>query len=225
MKQAKLYFLFLCIAFSMQLVAQKKSNNKPGFENLFGTNLSNAIYNPAIWKDSNGVITAYKDECIWSKDQYDDFILDLDFQTADGTNSGVIIHATEIVEWIPHSVEIQIADDYSKEWSKADPTWQCAAIFGHKAATNKSLKPAGEWNHYTITCKGKMITIVLNGTKVNECNMDDYTSSTINPDGTKIPSWLSNPMSTLQLHGHVGLQGKHAGAPIYFKNVKIKSLS
>jgi len=225
MKQAKWYFLFLFIAFSMQLVAQKKANNKQGFENLFGTNLSNAIYNPAIWKDSNGVITAYKDECIWSKDQYDDFILDLDFQTADGTNSGVIVHATEIVEWIPHSVEIQIADDYSKEWSKADPTWQCAAIFGHKAATNKSLKPAGEWNHYTITCKGKMITIVLNGTKVNECNMDDYTSSKLNPDGTKIPSWLSNPMSTLQLHGHVGLQGKHAGAPIYFKNVKIKSLS
>jgi len=138
MKQAKWYFLFLFIAFSMQLVAQKKANNKQGFENLFGTNLSNAIYNPAIWKDSNGVITAYKDECIWSKDQYDDFILDLDFQTADGTNSGVIVHATEIVEWIPHSVEIQIADDYSKEWSKADPTWQCAAIFGPKAATNKS---------------------------------------------------------------------------------------
>jgi hypothetical protein len=225
MKKSKFYFLFLFILFSMQLVAQKKSNNKQGFENLFGTNLSNAIYNPAIWKDSNGVITAYKDECIWSKDQYDDFILDLDFQTADGTNSGVIIHATEIVEWIPHSVEIQIADDYSKEWSKADPTWQCAAIFGHKAATNKSLKPAGEWNHYTITCKGKMITIVLNGTKVNECNMDDYTSSKTNPDGTSIPSWLSNPMSTLGLHGHVGLQGKHAGAPIYFKNVKIKSLS
>ena len=70
-----------------------------------------------------------------------------------------------------------------------------------------------------------MITIVLNGTKVNECNMDDYTSSKTNPDGTKIPSWLSNPMSTLPLHGRVGLQGKHAGAPIYFKNVKIKSLS
>jgi len=225
MKKAKLYFLLLLVAFSMQVVAQKKSNTMKGFENLFGTNLSNAIYNPAIWKDSNGVITAYKDECIWSKDQYDDFILDLDFQTADGTNSGVIVHATEIVEWIPHSVEIQIADDYSKEWSKADPTWQCAAIFGHKAATNKSLKPAGEWNHYTITCKGKMITIVLNGTKVNECNMDDYTSSKTNPDGTNIPSWLSNPMSTLGLHGHVGLQGKHAGAPIYFKNVKIKSLS
>jgi hypothetical protein len=209
----------------MQLLAQKKSTSNKGWENLFGQNLAGAIYNPAIWKDSSGVLTASKDECIWSKNEYDDFILDLDFQNADGTNSGVIVHATEVVEWIPHSVEIQIADDYSKEWSKADPTWQCAAIFGHKAATNKSLKEPGEWNHYTITCKGKMITIVLNGTKVNECNMDDYTSSKTNPDGTKIPSWLSTPMSALPLHGHVGLQGKHAGAPIYFKNVKIKALS
>jgi hypothetical protein len=24
--------------------------------------------------------------------------------------------------------------------------------------------------------------------------------------------------------GHIGLQGKHAGAPIYFRNLKIKSL-
>lgn len=221
----KFYLLFFLVAISMQLLAQKKSTSNKGWENLFGQNLAGAIYNPAIWKDSSGVLTASKDECIWSKNEYDDFILDLDFQNADGTNSGVIVHATEVVEWIPHSVEIQIADDYSKEWSKADPTWQCAAIFGHKAATNKSLKEPGEWNHYTITCKGKMITIVLNGTKVNECNMDDYTSSKTNPDGTKIPSWLSTPMSALPLHGHVGLQGKHAGAPIYFKNVKIKALS
>jgi hypothetical protein len=225
MKKMKFYLLFFLVAISMQLLAQKKSTSNKGWENLFGQNLAGAIYNPAIWKDSSGVLTASKDECIWSKNEYDDFILDLDFQNADGTNSGVIVHATEVVEWIPHSVEIQIADDYSKEWSKADPTWQCAAIFGHKAATNKSLKEPGEWNHYTITCKGKMITIVLNGTKVNECNMDDYTSSKTNPDGTKIPSWLSTPMSALPLHGHVGLQGKHAGAPIYFKNVKIKALS
>lgn len=196
-----------------------------GWKNLFGNNLSKAIYDKSIWKDSSGIITASKDDAIWSFDEYDDFILDLDFQNADGTNSGVIIHATDIVEWIPNSVEIQIADDYSKQWSKADPTWQCAAIFGRKAATNKSLKPAGEWNHYTITCKGKMISIVLNGTLVNECNMNDFTSATKNPDGSNVPSWLKNPMSTLALRGHIGLQGKHAGAPIYFRNVKVFKLS
>lgn len=195
-----------------------------GWKNLFGNNLSKAIYDKSIWKDSSGILTASKDDAIWSFEEYDDFILDLDFQNADGTNSGVIVHATDIVEWIPNSVEIQIADDYSKQWSKAHPTWQCAAIFGHKAATNKSLKPAGEWNHYTITCKGKMISIVLNGTLVNECNMNDFTSATKNPDGSTVPSWLKNPMSTLALRGHIGLQGKHAGAPIYFKNVKIFKL-
>jgi hypothetical protein len=200
------------------------NTNKKGWKSLFGKNLESAQFDPTIWKDSSGVLTASKDEAIWSKDMYDNFILDLDFQTADGTNSGVIVHATEIKEWIPHSVEIQIADDYSAQWSKADPSWQCAAVFGHKPATNKKLNRPGEWNHYTITCIDKIIKIELNGTLVNECNMDDFTSSKVNPDGTKIPSWLSNPMSTLGLHGYIGLQGKHAGAPIYFKNVMIKTL-
>jgi hypothetical protein len=231
MKNVQLLFCLLFIAICLNTSAQNKAiavQGQPmgkGWKNLFGNNLSKAIYDKSIWKDSTGVITASKDDAIWSFDEYDDFILDLDFQNADGTNSGVIVHATDIVEWIPNSVEIQIADDYSKQWSKASPTWQCAAIFGRKPATNKSLKPAGEWNHFTITCKGKMISIVLNGTLVNECNMDDFTSSKVNPDGSKVPSWLKNPMSTLALRGHIGLQGKHAGAPIYFRNVKVFKLS
>jgi hypothetical protein len=231
MKKIQTILCFLFIGITFNAFAQNKSivvQGQPmgkGWKDLFGNNLSKAIYDKSIWKDSSGVITASKDDAIWSFDEYDDFILDLDFQNADGTNSGVIVHATDIVEWIPNSVEIQIADDYSKQWSKAAPTWQCAAIFGRKPATNKSLKPAGEWNHFTITCKGKMISIVLNGTLVNECNMDDFTSSKVNPDGSTVPSWLKNPMSTLALRGHIGLQGKHAGAPIYFRNVKVFKLS
>ena len=236
MKKLQVILLFICSSLALHLTAQENlttpakklkqpNTSKKGWKNLFGNNLENAMYTQDVWIDSNGIITARKDESIWSKEKYDDFILDLDFQTADGTNSGVIVHATETEEWIPHSVEIQIADDYSAQWSKAAPTWQCGAIFGHKAATNKKLNHAGEWNHYTITCIGKNISIALNEIIVNECNMDDYTSSKKNPDGTDIPSWLSNPMSTLALHGYIGLQGKHAGAPIYFKNIKIKKLS
>jgi hypothetical protein len=218
-------FTLVCLI-SNKAISQNNysTTNSKGWKNLFGKNLEFAQYDPAIWKDSSGVLTASKDESIWSKDMYDNFILDLDFQTADGTNSGVIVHATETKEWIPHSVEIQIADDYSSTWSKAEASWQCGAIFGHKPATNKDLKKPGEWNHYAITCMDKKIMIELNGTLVNECNMDDFTSSKINPDGTKIPGWLYNPMSTLALHGYIGLQGKHAGAPIYFKNIKIKTL-
>jgi len=221
----------LCLACvcAINLHAQDNYDKHPntsaeGWQNLFNDDLSNAIYPDSVWTVSNGVITASKDEAIWSEKQYDDFILDLEFKNADGTNSGVIVHATDIKEWIPHSVEIQIADDYSEEWSKAVPSWQCAAIFGHQAATKRTVKKAGEWNHYTITCKGKKIWVVLNGQLVNQCNMSLFTSAKTNPDGTEIPAWLSNPMATLPLHGHIGFQGKHAGAPIYFRNIKIKEL-
>jgi hypothetical protein len=224
---------FICLLIlpfvSNRLFAQDSAyihpnTNGNGWVNMFADNLSDAIFPKGVWTVSDGVITASKDEAIWSKNEYDDFVLDLDFKNADGTNSGVIVHASNIEEWIPHSVEIQIADDYSAEWSKATASWQCAAVFGHQAVTKHTVKKFGEWNHYTITCKGRKIWIVLNGELVNTCDMSLYTSAKTNPDGTKIPDWLSNPMATLPLHGHIGFQGKHAGAPIYFRNIKILEL-
>ena len=217
-------YLFNISVFAQEQFDKHPNTSRKGWSNLFNDSLTNAIYPKGIWSITNGVITASKDEALWSENEYDDFILDLEFKNAPGTNSGVIVHATETKEWIPHSIEIQIADDYSEEWSKATPSWQCAAIFGHQPATKRTVKPAGEWNHYTITCKGKKIWIVLNGELVNVCDMSLFTSAKTNPDGTEVPSWLPNPMSLLGLHGHIGFQGKHAGAPIYFRNIKIKEL-
>jgi len=230
MKIVKLFAIAAICLLTLPSFAQDTAYIHPdtsgsGWETLFNKNLTNAVFPAGVWSDSSGIFTATKDEALWSKDEYDDFVVDLDFMNADGTNSGVMVHATDIKDWIPHSVEIQIADDYSKEWSVVSPTWQCAAIFGHQAATNKTLHKPGEWNHFTITCRGRKISVVLNGTLVNTCDMSLFTSAKTNPDGSEIPSWLSNPMATLPLHGHVGFQGKHAGAPIYFKNIKIKRLS
>jgi len=230
MKNLKLFVLTIFCIITLNSFAQDTAYIHPnvaekGWKDMFTNDLSNGIFPAGVWSNTDGVLTATKDEALWSKDEYDDFVVDLDFKNADGTNSGVIVHASNIVEWIPHSVEIQIADDYSKEWSAVSPTWQCGAIFGHQAATNKSLKKEGEWNHYTITCRGRKIWIVLNGTLVNTCDMSLFTSAKKNPDGSDVPAWLSNPMATLPLHGHIGFQGKHAGAPIYFKNIKIKKLS
>ncbi len=225
--------MMLCLTFSIiisqdYLWAQSSYSKHPetseqGWTNLFNDSLSNAIDSKGVWSISDGVITASEDEALWSEKQFDDFILDLEFRNADSTNSGVIVHASDIKNWIPNSVEIQIADDYSEKWSKAPPSWQCASIFGHQAATKRMVKKPGEWNRYTITCKGKKIWVVLNGELVNEFDMSLYTSAKTNPDGSEIPSWLSNPLATLPLHGYIGFQGKHAGAPIYFRNIRIKS--
>ena len=205
-------------------VPPKTHPDTKGWSDLIKTDLSDAEFPAGVWTCENGVLTASKDECIWTKKEYGNCIIDLEFKNAESTNSGVIVYCTDMKNWIPHSVEIQILDDYGQKWKDAAKTWQCAAIFGHLAPSKQVVKRAGEWNHYTITCKGQMIWVMLNGELVTTMNMALWTSATKNPDGTEIPSWLSTPFAQLATHGRIGLQGKHADATIFFRNMKIKEL-
>lgn len=196
------------------------------WENLFAADLSNANKPEGVWTVEDGVLTASEDQAIWTTRDYENFILDLEFKTAPGTNSGVVVYCTNTKgsEWIPNSVEIQIADDFAEKWAKAPKSWHCGAIFGHLAPTKSMVKKPGEWNRFTITCRGKNIDVMLNGEKVTSMDMSLWTSAKTNPDGTEIPSWLNKPLSKQPTKGKIGLQGKHAGAPIWFRNIKIKEL-
>lgn len=191
---------------------------------LFVSDLSNAIYPEGIWTSENGVLTASEDQAIWTKKDYDNFILDLEFKNAPGTNSGVVVYCTDIKNWIPNSVEIQIADNYAEQWAKAPKTWQCGAIFGHLAASKSMVKKPGEWNRFTIRCMNKQIDVILNGEHITSMDMSLWTSAKTNPDGSEIPSWLNKPLAEHPTQGKIGLQGKHAGAPVWFRNIKIREL-
>jgi hypothetical protein len=195
-----------------------------GWENLFTADLSNAAKPEGVWTVSEGVLTASEDQAIWTTRDYDNFILDLEFKTAPGTNSGVVVCCSDTKDWIPNSVEIQIADDYAEEWAKQPATWHCGAIFGHLAPTKSMVKKPGEWNRFTVTRRDKNIDVVLNGELVTSMDMSLWTSAKTNPDGSEIPAWLSKPVASLPTKGKIGLQGKHAGAPIWFRNIKIREL-
>jgi hypothetical protein len=197
----------------------------PGWVDLFHDHLSDGLFPPGVWHEKNGIITPNRDQALWSNKAYDNFILDLEFRNAKGTNSGVFVHASDTGAWVDHSVEIQICDDYFPEWANSPPDWQCAAIFGHQPPSHRTVKPPGQWNHFTISCIGQRIWVVLNGELVNVCDLSRYTSGKKNPDGTEIPSWLDNPLSTLALHGRIGFQGEHAGAPIFFRHIRIRELN
>jgi len=219
----KCKFIFAGIVFFtvFSSIAQEQNGD---WQSLFTDDLSNAVYPAGVWSVKDGVITATEDQCIWTQKDYDNFILELEFKTAKGTNSGVIVYCSNTENWIPNSVEIQIADDFAKQWKNADKTWQCAAIFGHLAARESRVKKPGEWNKMTVACKDKIIHVVLNGSMVTEMDMSLWKSATKNPDGSDIPEWLSTPFAELPTTGKIGFQGKHAGAPIWFRNIKIKEL-
>ncbi|MHC4740485.1 MAG: 3-keto-disaccharide hydrolase [Planctomycetota bacterium] len=217
----------------MQELAQRLNQGTPrrtahpdtsDWPSLFKPDLSDAEKPEGVWTVEDGMLTASEDQAIWTTRDYENFVLDLEFKTASGTNSGVVVYCTDTKNWIPNSIEIQIADDFAEKWAKSPKTWQCAAIFGHLAPTKSAVKKPGEWNRFTITCKGQQIDVVLNGEKVTSMDMSLWTSGKKNPDGSDIPSWLPKPYATLPTKGKIGLQGKHAGAPIWFRNIKIREL-
>ena len=222
MKTVKITVLsFLFIVLSLAGTAQS-GNGK--FVSLFRYDLENAIYPEGVWEFHDSVLTASEDQCIWTKKDYDNFILDLEFKTANGTNSGVFVYCSDLKNWIRNSVEIQITDDYAEKWANANKTWQCGAIFGHLAPKESRVKKPGEWNTMRVACKNNLIHVVLNGSLVTEMDLNLWTSGKKNPDGSDIPSWLSTPFADLPTRGKIGFQGKHAGAPIWFRNIRIKEL-
>lgn len=223
------FSVFAVALWVLPLYAQTPPSDHPdtsgeGWTDLFTADLSNTIRPGNVWSFDNGELTATEDINIWSSKVYNNFIVDVEFKTAEGTNSGVIIYVSDVNNWIPNSVEIQIADDYAEQWANADPTWQCGAVFGHLAANKRMVKQPGEWNRYTITAIDQRIWVLLNGEQVIDMDMSEWTSATTNPDGSEIPSWLSTPFAELPTFGHIGFQGKHAGAPIWFRNMRVKEL-
>jgi len=229
MTKKTLVVLTICLACVVVVradntTATKAHPDSSDWKSLFAQDLSNAVYPKGVWTFRHGLLTASEDRCIWTREQYDSFILDLEFNNAPGTNSGVFVYCSDIEKFVPNSVEVQIADDYSPRWATSPKSWQCAAIFGHQAATKSAVKKPGKWNRMTITCKGTKISVLLNSEPVNQIDMKKWTSAKKNPDGSEIPPWLSKPMAELRTKGHIGLQGKHGGVPIYFRNLKIKSL-
>ena len=191
-------------------------------ELLFGDDFSKAIYDEGSWEIKDDVLVAYEDKVLWATGEFENFELSFEFKNEAGTNSGIIVYCTDKEDWIPNSVEVQIADDHSEKWGDSRLDYQCGAIFGHLPANEqKVVNPPGEWNSMKLSCQGQILEVELNGKKVNTMDMALWTSGTVNPDGSEIPSWLPTPFAELPTQGFIGFQGKHGDSSISFRNVRI----
>lgn len=196
---------------------------------LFADDLSNTTLadknNDRAWVlESPGTWRSDIDRMLFSRESYENFVLDLEFNNAPGTNGGIILYCSDVAKWVPNSVEVQIADDTYPKWS-ADPKTRCGSFYGRQAATKFLVKKPGEWNHCTVTCVGRKVKVELNGETVNRFDLARFTDAKTNPDGSKAPGWLSKPPAGLPQKGRIGLQGKHGDAPIRYRNIRIRELS
>ncbi len=193
-----------------------------GWQPLFAPGLANADAPPGVWRWENDALTATEDQCIWTKQEFENFELELEFRLGEGANSGVVLYCTDPANWIPKSIEVQLLDDSAPKWTNAPPTWRCGAIFGHLAPTNPAGCRPNEWHHLRIVARGPIVTVAINGRVTTQLDMRQWTSSDRNPDGSEIPPWLRRPLASLPTRGRIGLQGRHAGAPVWFRNLRVR---
>ena len=182
-------------------------------------------FDSGIWTvDADGVMTASKDAAIWSAVDYEDFMLDFDYKLDPAANSGVVIYAIDTEKWIPGSIEIQLLDDNHPRWKKDPPHLKNSSLYGHLGPSATPAKPAGEWNHMTVVAQGQRIRVSVNGVQTIDADISVWKDAKTNPDGSKIPGWLSVPWAEIPTTGRVGFQGMHGGAKPYFRNVRIAKI-
>ena len=196
-----------------------------GWQDLFARDLSDAIFPKGVWYFEGDVLTATEDQNIWTKAKYGNAIIDLEFKNAPGANSGVFVYGSDMKEW---SRQFRGSSDprrFASEMGQRSGHlalcrhfWPPGALEerrqgGRRVEPDDRHLPGDEdlrdaqWRAWS-----------------RKMDMTLWTSATKNPDGGDIPPWLSKPLAEMATTGHVGLQGKHGGCPIYFRNMKIKSL-
>jgi hypothetical protein len=214
-----LSLIAVLLALSPARPAEKARNIPEGFTPLFdGKDLDGwQVFGgkKEAWGVEDGMIVTKSGGGGWllTDKEYADFEIRVDFKMSEGGNSGVALRAPLQGNVSYSGMEIQLLDDvWHKEHLKdLKPVQLTGAIYGVVAPSKDALKPVGEWNTIDITAKGRQITIVLNGVKTVDANLDDY----------KEASEKDHP-GLNRVKGHLGLQS-HSNR-VEFRNVLVKEL-
>lgn len=147
---------------------------------------------------------------------WDDFVLSLDFKISPKCNSGIFIRTWPLTPRPGKDVGfngMEIAVDDTQTAGFHDT----GALYDLVKPEANAMKPAGEWNHAVITCNDNRIEIEINGRRVTQTDLDQWTEPNKRPDGTGHKfdvAYRDHPRK-----GYIGLQDH--GSDCWYKNIKL----
>ncbi len=168
-----------------------------------------------------------------TKAQFGDFVLELEYKTAPGINSGVLYRGAEKRgdELWQSAFECQILDPAWRDdreghmGEKMDMLHHAGALYALYPTRETALKPAGQWNQLRIAVtRGGHIEHWLNGQRVVTCDMDsdDFKQRLAKSKFGKEPETF--PTFGKLKFGYIGLQD-HGDSDIWFRNIRIMALN
>jgi hypothetical protein len=149
-----------------------------------------------------------------TRDQYEDFVVRLEFKVPPAGNNGLAIrYPGEGDTAYVGMCELQVLDDQHPQYSKLDPRQSHGSAYGMVAAARGYQRPAGEWNFQEVTIVGSTIKVELNGNLILDADLSqvkELMANTPHPGKDRT-------------QGYFGFAG-HSD-PVEFRNVRIKELS
>jgi hypothetical protein len=186
-----------------------------------GTDLSNwqgAVDSYEV-KDGNIVCKPGKGGDLLTKETYGDCRLRTEFRLPPAGNNGIAMRVPQGGHSAHDGFELQVIDNvgYNARLAKAGKPGLAdyqhhGSLYFCVGAKQGYLRPAGEWNFQEITIKGQQVTVVLNGTKILDVDIDSLDRSQI-----------EHPPGGLDRRdGFIGLAGHND--PVEYRSFKVKRL-
>ena len=189
-----------------------RQERKDGFQLLFdGKTLTHwhtikRRPNNASWTVQKGILSYEKGESwLATDDSSYDFVLRLDYLTADKSDSGIFVHASPTGNPGTTGVEVNFISDAGKP-----ATARSSGSLWDIVAPLKNLnKPDGQWNSVEISVVNRKLSEIWNGEKVLDVSLDD-------PQYPKLAGRME--------YGYIGIQAHAFGEPVQFRNIRIKPI-
>lgn len=159
---------------------------------------------------------------LMTKKDFGNFELSVEWKITPGGNSGILYHVVEKPEYkhdFETGPEMQVMDDAGWKGDKLKPAQLAGSNYDMFAAPEtKTVMPVGEWNAARIVYNNGHVEHWLNNVKLVEFEegSDAYNESYKKSKWVDYPAWNKSKTGAISLQDH--------GAPVYYRNVKIKQL-
>lgn len=177
-------------------------------------NVANPPPPRAQWRVQNGILLGSDPRGTWlvSEREVGDFILEFEFRLGERGNSGVGLRVPAAGDPAFDALEVQLVDPrYYGEGAAGAPDQLTGALYGALAPTAQVFRPQ-EWNTARIECRGPRVKVVLNGTTVQDVNLDEQTAAL--PKG--------RPPAERPRRGRIAFQELgRGGAQVALRNVRL----
>lgn len=152
---------------------------------------------------------------IYTKADYTNFVVRLEFKLPPGGNNGLALRYPGTGNPAYDGMcENQVLDDHYEQATgqKIDARQAHGSAYGMVAAQRGYQRPIGEWNFEEVTVKGSTLKVELNGTVILDADLatvSDYMAGSAHPGKNRAS-------------GHFGFAGHND--PVLFRNISIEPL-